>query len=254
MSVKQVGKSEIFNRTESQLRWGIKGDQRADLSGNPILSRYDLLNKVLKSPIPIGFSLGTLLKLFAERYPELVAVHEKTGAIHLRKNNVPLFEEFVKEYADKVYKNEKENYITVDEILRKYRFLKRPTKQFLEKQISKFSQQNADAVTKVANKIIRGNHIKTVRVLAINKSALPDFFNFAGLIINKKPLPTKPKQQKISPDIPGYEQDPTLASVPDAVMDAVAYKLAAKKLSDKDDADTALLLELQKIAAQRGGK
>lgn len=195
--------------------------------------------------------MNKLLELFANQYPELVVIHEKTGVIRLRKNNVHLFEYFIKEYADKVYKNEKENYITLNEILRHYRLSKRVTRVFLEQKIREFSEQNPHTVKKVSRKIGK-EHIKTVRYFAVNKSYLLDFFKFAGLTVNKEKVPDKQKQPKLDPSTPGYRNDPTLRRVLDKDMDAIAWRLAAKKISDKDEADAALLLELQKIAKGRG--
>lgn len=253
MPTKKIGKSETFNETEELLTWKNRRNQKAVFSGNPILSRYDLLNKVLKTSIPHGFTLNKLLELFADKYPEFVARHEKTGVIRLRKNNVRLFEEFIKECVSKARENEKENYITVDEILRTYRFSKYETRSSLERKIREFAKQKPQAVIKVS-RIIEDKQMKTIRVLAIKRRLLSDFFKFSGLTINKELLSSKPKQIKLDPNTPGYKSDPTLNPISEEDMDAVAYRLAAKKISTKSKADAALLLELEKIAAQRGEK
>lgn len=219
---------------------------------NVILSKKELRGRIGK--IPLGHTLDGVLNLFAKTYPKLVVKHAKTGAVRIRQHNVVHFCRFLAEMNQAENSKHLKNGLTAGAILQEYLFTTDISSSSLKKKIREFVEYNPASNASMKKKVVLGNgKIRNQVEPAIDHSYLQDFFKFAGLTVAvERPVRAKEViQPKIVTSAPDYPTDPTLQSLSDQEMDAIASRLAGQNITDTDDANDAIFAEMKRIADSR---
>lgn len=223
--------------------------------GKPIMFKTDLLKYTPK--IPYGHTLNSLLEIYADIHPDMVVQDAETGDFYLRKIASYDFRTFIDDFVSK-RKEQLKNSLTADAILQEFLFTKDISEGSLDKMIREFAKQNPNAVMSTPKTmILDGGRRRSKRVYALGRAYLQDFFAFAGLTVVGKPVveqPLQSTQPKIDPFAPGYQTDPTLQSLSDQEMDAIASRLAGQNITDADDANDAIFAEMKRIADSRDNR
>lgn len=256
-------KYEQFTATYKNINWWLYPNEKDRFVvaynqariGKPIMFKTELFEYTPK--IPYGHTLNSLLEKYADIHPDMVVQDAQTGDFYLRKIALGSFIDFANDFISK-RKEQIQNSLTADAILQKYLFTKNISEGSLDKKIREFAKQNPDAVM-VTPKLVTTTDgpMYNKRGYAIARSYLQDFFTFAGLTVVNRPVaepPTQPIQPNIDPSAPGYKSDPTLQSLSDQEIDAIASRLAGQNITDADDANDAILAEIKRIADSRDNR
>ena len=223
--------------------------------GKPIMFKTELFDYIPK--IPYGHTLNSLLEKYADIHPDMVVQDANTGDFYLRKIALGSFMGFANDFISK-RKEQIQNSLTADAILQKYLFTKNISEGSLDKKIREFAKQNPAAVIPTSKAVPKTDgNMRSKKIYAVGRSYLQDFFKYAGLTIVDSPVvetATQPTQPKIDPSAPGYQTDPTLQSLSDQEMDAIASRLSGQNITDADDANDAIFAEMKRIADSRDNR
>lgn len=199
--------------------------------------------------VPYGFAFDELLYDYSVLYPYAVTTNNVNGKIYLRKKNLDEFRHYI---AERERIAAIPSFLTASDILNRYRFAENPTTASLSRKIREYSKHNDMAVDRIIPSSY-GRSDSIHKRYALAETHLQDFFKFANLHVILSPDMEKPVQPQIDPNAPGYEKDSTLEPISDKQMDAIAWRLAARRMpSSVARANRMLMAEIEQMLAKRG--
>lgn len=164
-----------------------------------------------------------------------------TDELTVQKSFFPLFQQYVEQQDEfQSILDLAKNTLISHEIseLVENRYKNTPSR--VEKKMIDFAKQNPDAV------IIRRSGL-----IGLRKEYLDEFLKFTGMTLWQK-TELSVQQLEIDPAAPGYQTDPDLNPIDDKKMDAVAWRLAGKKVKTAAVADDMIFAEWAKRKGRKG--
>jgi len=208
--------------TEFKIHFGLQTVSRSKLKQATYITDDAELDAILKDFTDIGIRGSA-------------TYDKKTGAPALRQSFLDQFCAYVKHLQEnKLMEAQRKNALSAKQINNLVKNQNKYSLYGTEQKMKDFAKHKPDAV------IIQRNFI------GLQPGYLNEFLDFAGMQPRQAPRVLPIQQPEIDPALPGYPSDSDLKPIDDKKMDAIAWRLAGKKVKTATKADDMIFAEWAK--------